>query len=298
MRLPSLRRDRRGFTMNEMLIAMVILGVIGIAFTKMLTVQTRFMKDTANRRAATSVSRTAMNVLLADLRMVQDSGGIDSAASNGRFIRLRVPYRFGLVCGSTGTVTTVSMLPIDSGSISMATYGGYAYRVASSKRYVVVTPADPTGADIFVNSASTPKCTGNGAGQARISTVSLNGRTGAVIDVKPPSAAAAQGTAVFFWQRVSYSFATSTAYPGKMGLWRQVEGQSREEIMGPFGSGTRFRFYTDTVTPDTSRRTVPNLANIRGIELVLPGQSPTAAGASLRTSRLQTAIFFKNTRSP
>ena len=216
-----------------------------------------------------------------------------------KLLRVRVPYRFGLICGSNGSATTVSMLPIDSGTVGMSTYAGYAYRVAASKRYVVVTPAAPTGADIFVNSASAATCTGSGANQARISTLTINGRTGGVIDVKPPSPAAAAGAAVYFWQRVTYSFAASTVFPGRYGLWRNVQGGTNEELMGPFEAGARFRFWTDTVTPDTSRTTVPAVSNIRGVDLVLSAISPkAAAGSSNRSSQIVTSIFFKNRRAP
>jgi prepilin-type N-terminal cleavage/methylation domain-containing protein len=294
-----LHKARLGFTLTEMLIAMAVMGIIGLALSKMMTTQGRFMRDTANRRSATSVARSAMNVLLADLRMVQDSGGVDSASSDGKALRVRVPYRFGLICGSNGSATTASMLPIDSGTVGMSTYAGYAYRVAASKRYVIVTPAAPTGTDIFVNSASSSMCTGSAVNQARISTLTINGRTGGIVDLRPPSPSAAVGAAVYFWQRVTYSFAPSTAFPGRYGLWRSVQGGTTEELMGPFEAGARFRFWTDTVTPDTSRTTVPDVNSIRGVDLVLSAISPkTAAGSTNRTSQLVTSIFFKNRRAP
>ena len=40
----SIRRGRRGFTLAEMLTAMVILGVIGAALVRLILVQARFSK--------------------------------------------------------------------------------------------------------------------------------------------------------------------------------------------------------------------------------------------------------------
>src|SRR5205823_11952861 len=114
--------------LNEVLIALVILGIIGAAFTKLLATQNRFFDQQTNKRAARGIARNSMNVLMSDLRMLQDSLGVDSISTDGRVIRVRVPYRFGLFCGNSGSVSTVSVLPIDSGTFATAAYAGWAYR--------------------------------------------------------------------------------------------------------------------------------------------------------------------------
>ena len=53
---------------------------------------------------------------------------VDAAQADGKRIRLKVPYRFGVVCGTAGGATVESMLPIDS-SLS-ATYAGWAWRAS------------------------------------------------------------------------------------------------------------------------------------------------------------------------
>ena len=103
--MTTTRPARRGFTLIEVTIAMVIVAIIGAAFTKLLASQSRYFDQQTNIRKARSVARNSTNVLLSDLRMVQDSGGIDSAASDGKAIRIKVPYRFGLVCATNGTAT-------------------------------------------------------------------------------------------------------------------------------------------------------------------------------------------------
>src|SRR5204862_2764127 len=119
---------RKGFTLNEVMISLVILSVIGAAFTRILTYQTRYLAHETSIRTARSVARTANNILLTDLRAVQDSGGVDSVGVGGQFIRILVPYRLGLVCGTNGLVTTVSMLPVDSATIALSVYKGFAWR--------------------------------------------------------------------------------------------------------------------------------------------------------------------------
>ena len=60
------------------MISLVILSVIGAAFTRILTYQTRYLAHETSLRTARSVARTANNILLSDFARVQDSGGVDS----------------------------------------------------------------------------------------------------------------------------------------------------------------------------------------------------------------------------
>lgn len=285
---------RRGFTLAELLISLVVLGVVAGAFTKLLLSQNRFFSHESNKRFSRSVARAATNILITDLRMVQDNSGVDSATADGKLIRIKVPYRFGLVCGTSGSVTTVSMLPIEQSTLSMSVYTGFAVRNATGG-YDYIEPSNPTGSDIPVASSNPSLCTGNGGGQAQIRTVSANGRDGQVLDLKSSGPSGAMVSApVFFWQKVTYSFRASVLYPGRLGLWRNVQGGNNEEIMAPFDTSARFKFYK--AGDDFSRTTVPaSLSDIRGLDIVLPGVSPNGtARDSASKSTVVTSVFFKN----
>jgi prepilin-type N-terminal cleavage/methylation domain-containing protein len=297
--MTTTRPARRGFTLIELTIAMVIVAIIGAAFTKLLASQSRYFDQQTNIRKARSVARNSTNVMLSDLRMVQDSGGIDSAASDGKAIRIKVPYRFGLVCATNGTVTTVSMLPSDSSVVAMAKYAGFAWRDTLTGRYHVVTPSAPGSGDAPVASASPGLCTGNGGGQANLRTLSVAGRTGDILDLNASAATGASAvTPVFMWQRISYSFKTSTQYSGYLGLWRDVEGMPAEEILAPFDTSARFRFYVSG--GDTSVVSPPALSSIVGIDLVLSAISSRVVSNNINShsmSKMRTSVFFKNVRS-
>jgi prepilin-type N-terminal cleavage/methylation domain-containing protein len=297
--MTTTRPARRGFTLIELTIAMVIVAIIGAAFTKLLASQSRYFDQQTNIRKARSVARNSTNVMLSDLRMVQDSGGIDSAASDGKAIRIKVPYRFGLVCATNGTVTTVSMLPSDSSVVAMAKYAGFAWRDTLTGRYHVVTPSAPSSGDAPVASASPGLCTGNGGGQANLRTLSVAGRTGDILDLNASVATGASAvTPVFMWQRISYSFKTSTQYSGYLGLWRDVEGMPAEEILAPFDTSARFRFYVSG--GDTSVVSPPALSSIVGIDLVLSAISSRVVSNNINShsmSKMRTSVFFKNVRS-
>lgn len=294
-------RRRAGFTLTEMMIAMLIMGIIGAAATRLLVGQSRFFDQQTNVRTARRVSRSAMNLMLSDLRMVQDSGGVTAAAANGKSITVTVPYRYGLLCKVSALQNTASMLPIDSATQAMSTYSGFAWRDSTHQgRYVVVTPLTPTGADKPITSPFPADCTGSGAGQANLRTVSTNGRTGEILAFGSPTVVAAPvGTPIFFWEQVTYSFAASTLFPGKIGLWRNVQysTQGNEEIMAPFDTSARFKFYAPG--EDSSRTSPPSLDRIRGLDIVLTGQSDRGVSNNPNptTTKLVTSVFFKNVRA-
>jgi hypothetical protein len=149
-----------------------------------------------------------------------------------------------------------------------------------------------------VLSGSPSDCTGNGAGEAQIRTVTANGRAGEILDLKGPVfSGATLGSPVFFFQRITYSFRTSAAYPNSLGLWRNVQDGVDEELMAPFDASTRFRFYK--AGDDTSRVVPPLVSDIRGLDLVLTAQSPRAVSgqASATTATVVTSVFFKNLRA-
>lgn len=291
-------RPPRAFTMIEILISLVIVGVIAGALTSLLTQQNRYFDQQTNVRRAREIARSSMNVLLSDLRMVQDSGGVDSVASDGKMIRVIVPYRFGLVCSTSGTRTTVSLVPADSATVALSTYAGFAWRDSTTGRYHVITPSTPTGAEIPVASSHTSDCTGSGSGQANIRTISMNGRAGTLLDLTSDAASGAYPPVpVFLWEKISYSFKASVVFPGKIALWRNVQGGTNEEIMAPFDTSARFKFYE--TGDDTSRTTPPSVALIRGVDVVLNAISPKVSANTDSTSKenLVTSIFFKNTRT-
>src|SRR3712207_7578478 len=103
---PTRRRGaRRGLTLAEVMIALLLLGIIGTVFTRLLVAQGRFFNTQFAQRSARGAARAPMNLVLSELRMVQDQGGLDNAAADGKRIRLKVPYRFGIVCGTAGGAT-------------------------------------------------------------------------------------------------------------------------------------------------------------------------------------------------
>jgi prepilin-type N-terminal cleavage/methylation domain-containing protein len=293
---------RRGMTLAEVMIALVLIGIVGAMFTRMLVAQGRFFNSQYGQRSARSVSRAPMNFLLSELRMLQDQGGVADAAPDGKRLRLKVPYRFGVLCGIAGDATVASMLPVDS-TVS-ATYAGWAWRAVDGS-YTELAATDPLGADSLrdvTGLAGEATCTAARIHKPVVNTAGGGTKTGRVLELRPASAAPPTISPVYLWQYVAYEFKASTAYPGRIGLYRiQADGTpgARElELMAPFDTSARFKFFVPG--QDTSQVDVPaTLATIRGLDLVLNGAAgaPASSGSTPAVNRLTTAVFFKNVRT-
>jgi prepilin-type N-terminal cleavage/methylation domain-containing protein len=272
-----LTKTRRGVSLPELLIALVVLGIIGAASVRVLVSQTRYYDVQLKKRSARSVSRASVNLMLSELRMMESAAGVEAASSTS--ITLRVPYAMGMVCGTIAAGSVVALLPADSTVLANATPSGHAWRNAS-------------GVYTYTNSAVSAS-TGDDAvcAAGNISTVP-NGRIVTMTPAVPVSAAV--GDAVFLYQRVRYEFASSGVLSGRRALWRTiVDSDTREEIAAPFDSDARFRFFQfDRDTSDVSA----DVADIRGIELLLDGasQSPRAGRSAPESTPLRTAVFFNN----
>ena len=292
-RMPRLRR--RGSTLIELLVGMVILGIIGGAMTKLLLVQGRFSSSAESYRVSRSVSRNAFNILMTDLRMVQDTLAIQAASPDS--ITIRVPYAYGVVCGTTSGITTVSLVPTDSAFYALATYGGYAYRDSASG----VFQFTPRGSSAIGNgTASTCSDTVTGPG---IDLVTYNGRPGQTKTISTSLAGSQPGNPMFLWQQITYRFGASTAYPGLRGLYRLIDNGTAspvtDEITAPFDTSAHFRFYV--LNSETSQVTPPaNLNTIKGFDLRLNARSPTIpeANSAPKLTQMTTAVYFKDRRDP
>jgi prepilin-type N-terminal cleavage/methylation domain-containing protein len=276
-------RLRRGLSIIELIIGMVILAIIGMALSRVFVSQARYFSHQKNANLARNVSRGPLNRVVSDLRMVEAIGGVLSASDTS--ILARIPYAMGVVCANVSSETHISLLPVDSAMFAAPGFAGYAWRTGEGKyRYV------ETGPPIVSLLGDLNVCN-----VALIN--SLTAQNAKIIKISPALVdTASVGTPVFLFRRIIYSFQPSLAVSGTRGLFRTVVATGEtEELAAPFENSARFRFF---VMSDHTSQTAPpaDLSTLRGIELVLNGMSEEIASGSISNSKAPfiTAVFFKN----
>jgi prepilin-type N-terminal cleavage/methylation domain-containing protein len=287
---------RRGFTLIELLISLIVSAIVGGALVRMVLSQARFMDQQEAYRGARSTARGGLNRLLSDLRAVEATGGLEAAAAGGQDFTIRVPFAWGIMCSTTGALTTLSLLPVDSAMYAAPGFSGFAWRNSATGAYTyqtaavsLTTPGTPGNcvAAIPTTITTLPSINGSPAGQ----TVNVGGAVPLVAAGGPPV-----GSIFFLFRRVRYEFKASTALPGRTGLFRtMLSGGATEEIATPFANTARVNFYVLNATPAQSA--VPGtLGNTRGLELKLDGMSERTPGGSAtpKTASVTTSVFFEN----
>jgi prepilin-type N-terminal cleavage/methylation domain-containing protein len=277
--------SRRGFSLTELMIAMVLAGFIGVALTRLVIDQSRFVALQDGIRRARSSARSALAVMQYELRQVTD-GGLVAAAPES--ITVRVPYAFGLSCGQqSGTTTTVlALIPPDSALFANASTSGYAYR-DSVGRFTFVEPASRVtiGNALCYSASPAVRVLYSPSGLAW--SVGVTPSTGS-----DPSV----GTLVYLYTLVRYSFAPSAELPGRTALWREDVGAgTREELVAPFDTSAAFAFLVGAA--HTLQGTPPAvLDSVRGVRVLLVAESEqTPQGwSSPFTFDLTTDVYFRN----
>jgi len=285
MKYNAHRRVRRGFTLIELLIGIVLFGIVGALFTRLLTTQGKFFDRQGLGNAARNVSRSSLNRIVSDFRMIEATGGVVAATPTS--LTIRIPFAIGVMCANSAGGTVLSLLPVDPTTYADAQFYGYAWRNFQTGAYSYVeNPATKTDGDYSA------VCTG-----VKITTVT-NGQTVLVTPALPSGSGL--GAPVFLYAKVRYEFKASAAVSGKLGLWRTsipaVGAESTEELVAPFAATAGWKFFTTTSGPVAQATAPASLADIRGLELHLDGISEYIAPgqATYESAPFTTAVYFKN----
>jgi prepilin-type N-terminal cleavage/methylation domain-containing protein len=300
-RMMTTAQARRGFTMVELLLSLIVTAIVGAALVRMVTSQARFMDQQEAWRSARSVARGGINRLLSDMRVVEARGGVWAAVAGGQDFTLNVPYAFGIICSMPAlNQAVVSMLPVDAQMYAAAGHTGFAIRATDNATYTYYTSqAAPAAANV----GQVNTCTAPALPDLAISTgalLALNGSpNGQVLFLQATAnfnPTPKKGEIVFLYRRIRYQFKNSTLIPGRTGLFRTtVTNNVEEEIATPFANTARVNFYVlNNANPQAA---VPGaLSDIRGFELVLDGMSERApqGSAAPKTANVRTSVFFEN----
>ena len=272
---------RRGFTLVELLIAVIIAGILGTALARLLVSDSRFAARQQAMLSARSTARTALNWMAEELRAVSDGGLLDASSDT---VAVRAPYAFGTACDKAGGLMLMALVPTDSLLYSLAVPDGLAWRRSS-------------GTYRFVSGVSVSMSTDSATCAADSIRVIPDGQLVGVTGV--PSGAPFQpvpGSIAYLYQTVSYKFAPSSDLPGRIGLWRKAGAAAYEELVAPFDTAAGFGFLVGS-SFDALDDPPADLSTVSGLELRLVGASdfvPRGADRA-QTFELVTQIRFANT---
>lgn len=271
---------RAGFSLAEMMVALVIAGIIGTALSRLVINQSRFVSLQDGLMKARSGARSALLVLTSELRAISDGGLVQAS---GDSITIRVPYAFGVACQQiSGGKTVVSLLPTDSSIYGASRASGYAWR-DSTGNYSFVEPATVSAATCTAPSPS-------------ITTLSATGWPARAVAVAPNVVATPAGAIVYLYQLIRYAFATSVEVPGRRALWRTVLSTgTRDELVVPFDSSAKFQFLVGNAYALQSAPPAV-LDSVRGVRVKLVGASETAPQGRTVPVKfdLTTDLLFRN----
>lgn len=270
---------RRGFSLAELMVALVVAGIIGVALTRLLINQSRFVASQDGYMRARAAARAGFNVTVSELRMVT-YGGVLAARSDS--ITVRVPYAFGVLCRQpSGGLQAIALFPTDSANAAAATFSGWAWRdTLAVWRYISGTAVSAgASSDCFIATDSAIAAVPNGR----------------YIRVAPIAGVTQPGAPAYLYQQVTYRLANSVEIPGRRALWRRVGSGTAEELVAPFDSASSFRFLVgSSLRPQTA---VPaSLDSIKGVRLRLVGESEERPEGRTAVTQfdLTTDIVFMN----
>jgi prepilin-type N-terminal cleavage/methylation domain-containing protein len=279
--------NRRGLTLVELLIAMVVAAVIGTSLVALLLRQSQFSERLTAERDARAAGRSPVAILGAELRMVDPEWGIESATTAA--VVLRIPYAMGVFCGVSGGNYHIQLLPTDPTLYAQPGHSGFAVRQAS-------------GAFAWVASTTRGSGTASVCTSAVPAIETLTGSS--VVTVPDPGGTAPDpGTPIMLARRIEYSYANS-ATTGLRSLFRRVLDISgsnpAEEIGGPYTTAAAavFGFYL-RATPTTLTASAPGtLSDMVGLNVGLPGRAERNPRMATQTVQadLSTAFYFTNRR--
>lgn len=237
-----LARRPSGFTLVELMVAIVISGIlVGVIFQFLLG-QTRFARLQSAREEVQQNARVALDVISSDLRAIGPQGII---AASANAITYRAPRAWGVVCGySGGSLALVFPGP----AAPMLKAGSDSLAVGSNFHQVSDVTGDGSGAAAACNAGVAPNPAITAAeGRARL----YNLPAGAPTYLRRQDA--------YVYDRLTYDIGTSAAVPGATWI-RRNPGSGAQPLAGPLPANGGLVFaYEDgngatTADPNAMRR--------------------------------------------
>ena len=271
---------RRGFSLVEMVIVMVLAGIVSTAAITMFSTQNRLNATMTALGESQENARSAVQVASAELRSA--TGGAVVTARGDRLV-LRMPLVVGMICGQVNPQIKAIYFPLGGQPVDLdVDVDGYAYRATTGEwnsGYRV------RRSDGFRGQASRVQCSSQG-----------NGSAGTDADYATLRVGGEVGNAVMLYREVSYYFAPS-GLDGTRRAFFRARGSEAVELAQGFSTGTRFEYQLADTTWRTSLL-APDIPRVKAIRLVaeVVGEGVSGSATGSATFSLSREIRLRNTQ--
>lgn len=263
-------RSKRGFTLVELMVALVIAGILVAIIFQFLVGQVRFSRLQTAREEVQQNARIAVDVISSDLRAVGRQG-IVAAGSDA--IAFRTPRAWGLVCGYSGgslaVIFPAAAVPALKTGSDQLTIGAATYPVTD-------VTSDGTNAANVCNTNVKP-----------IPVAAASERRARLYDGAPSGLLPRQD--VYVYDQVAYDVGGSTV-TGIPGLWIRRNGQP---LVGPLPASVGLSL----VYQDSLGNTLPNPPNLNAIarvRVVVRANSQAKFNNQAQNDTDSTIVYLRN----
>lgn len=302
--MQHLRMSRRGFTMVELLIALVLLGLVSAALYRVLVNNQRLYMAQTQRIDLSQNIRAATNILPAEFRELDAFDG-DILAMNATSIQIRAMRWLSFVCVTPGLPGAFTMT-VRGGQTGMPMFYG-ARNIAATDGLLIYLDGDPTTRtdDYWVNTtiaamggAGATTCPAAGAvtaAQQPATSITFNGAVGFIAGTNVANAIP-MGAPVRGYETVTYSIYQP---PGDT-LWYigfQPQGGTMQPLIGPIlANGLSFSYYNAAGAVTATRTQVARIdITVRARTTGAVRRGGQAAAAVIVDS-ISTSVALRNNR--
>jgi prepilin-type N-terminal cleavage/methylation domain-containing protein len=301
-RLTPTLRARRGLTLPELLVAMLLLAIVGGGITRVLLKQQQYYKDASRSAGAKRELRLGASVLPSELRSISSSGG-DILAMSESEVYLRAYIGSAVICALTTddiwvpptnlarhTLTTYVTRPVVGDTVFI--FDENALRGSQDDRWEqrYITAIDNNASDCaglpFMDPALDPPTT------KKRSRYHLSANLPATVGI---------GSVVRFTRPVKYKIYQAASGAWYLGIQSYVGGVWEEPspLAGPYRpfvsndsplSGFQFRYYDSLGVRITNMTAYKDVARI---DVFLRTESGTSAITERNGNTLQDSVLMR-----
>lgn len=293
---PRTMRDRRGFTMIELLVAMVISGLlVGVIF-QIMEGNSRFVRLQAAREEVQQNGRAALDLIAGELRGIPAGGIVAMTAGS---IEFRLPRGWGILCNTVDASTTTAWVLFPDGALPADFQSGVQnWGIAVEQ---TPDPSQNTGAWKFVSAVGGP---GTADPCDALVPQSPNQRAGfsSGTDFVNAGVTAQPGTMVMVFEQMKYDVEESAGtVPGHwvrraMGWNSGANSLNMQPMAGPVSSvgGLTLSYFEENGVTETTDPAAVRLVRVRVITESRAKSERAGVFQAEQVDTTTTDVFLRN----